>query len=50
MVYKPPFAIIKYKVTNPTDKAVDVSVVGTMANVVGFDGYDAVSYTHLLHE
>lgn len=32
-----PTAIIKYKVSNPTNKPIDVSVVGTMANVVGFE-------------
>ena len=45
-----PTAIIKYKVTNPTDKAVDVSVVGTMANVVGFDGYDVFNNVKLVDE
>ena len=45
-----PTAIIKYKVTNPTDKAVDVSVVGTMANVVGVDGYDVFNNVKLVDE
>ncbi len=34
-----PGAIFRYKVTNPTDKPVNVTVVGTFANMVGFNGY-----------
>ena len=36
--------------TNPTDKAVDVSVVGTMGIVVGFDGYDVFNNVKLVDE
>lgn len=45
-----PTAIIKYKVKNPTNKPVDVSVAGTMANVVGFDGYDVFNNVKLVDE
>lgn len=45
-----PAAIIKYRVTNPTDKPVDVAVAGTMANVVGFDGYDVFNNVKLVDE
>ena len=45
-----PTAIIKYRVTNPTNKPVDVAVAGTMANVVGFDGYDVFNNVKLVDE
>lgn len=45
-----PTAIIKYRVSNPTNKPIDVSVVGTMANVVGFDGYDVFNNVKLVDE
>ena len=45
-----PTAIIKYKVSNPTNKPIDVSVVGTMANVVGFDGYDVFNNVKLVDQ
>lgn len=45
-----PTAIIKYSVTNPTNKPVEVSVAGTMANVVGFDGYDVFNNVKLVDE
>ncbi len=45
-----PTAIIKYRVYNPTNKPIDVSVVGTMANVVGFDGYDVFNNVKLVDE
>lgn len=45
-----PAAIIKYHVTNPADKPVDVAVAGTMANVVGFDGYDVFNNVKLADE
>ncbi len=45
-----PTAIIKYKVKNPTDQPIDVSVVGTLANVVGFDGYDVFNNVKLVDE
>lgn len=35
-----PAAIIRYYVKNPTDKPVEVSVIGSLANVIGFKGYD----------
>ena len=45
-----PTAIIKYKVKNPTNCPVDVSVAGTLANVVGFDGYDVFNNVKLADE
>lgn len=45
-----PTAIIKYMVSNPTDQPVEVSVAGTMANVVGFDGYDVFNNVKLVDE
>lgn len=45
-----PVAVIRYRVKNPTDHPVDVSVVGTMANVVGFDGYDVFNNVKLVDE
>lgn len=45
-----PAAIIKYRVKNPTNKPVDVSVVGTLANVVGFNGYDVFNNVKLVDE
>ncbi|MCD7736896.1 MAG: non-lysosomal glucosylceramidase [Lachnospiraceae bacterium] len=45
-----PAAIIKYRVKNPTDKPIDVAVCGTMANVVGFDGYDVFNNVKLVDE
>ena len=45
-----PTAIIRYHVKNPTDRAVEVSVVGTMANVVGFQGYDVFNNVKLVDE
>jgi uncharacterized protein (DUF608 family) len=45
-----PAAIIKYRVKNPTDKAIEVSVAGTLANVVGFDGYDVFNNVRLADE
>lgn len=45
-----PAAIIRYRVKNPTDRPVDVSVAGTMANVVGFEGYDVFNNVKLADE
>jgi len=45
-----PTAIIKYRVKNPTNKPIDVSVAGTMANVVGFNGYDVFNNVKLVDE
>ena len=45
-----PTAVIRYRVKNPTDKAVEVSVAGTMANVVGFQGYDVFNNVKLADE
>lgn len=45
-----PTAIIKYRVSNPTNKPIEVSVAGTMANVVGFDGYDVFNNVKLVDE
>lgn len=45
-----PVAIIKYHVANPTPKKVNVSVVGSLANVVGFDGYDVFKNVKLVDE
>lgn len=45
-----PTAIVKYRVTNPTNKPIEVSVAGTMANVVGFDGYDVFNNVKLVDE
>lgn len=45
-----PAAIIRYKVSNPTNSPVDVSVVGTLANAVGFQGYDIFNNLKLADE
>ena len=36
-----PGAIIRYTATNPGKSPVEVTVAGSLANAVGFDGYDA---------
>ena len=45
-----PCAVIRYRVKNPTSEPVDVSVVGTLANAVGFDGYDVFNNLKLAGE
>ncbi len=45
-----PAAIIRYKVSNPTNSPVDVSVVGALANAVGFQGYDVFNNLKLADE
>ena len=45
-----PAAIIRYRVSNPTNGPVEVSVLGTLANVVGFDGYDVFNNVKLVDE
>jgi len=35
-----PGAILRYKVKNTTDKKVDVSIAGSLPNVVGFNGFN----------
>ncbi len=35
-----PAAIFRYTVSNPTDRDVDVSIVGSMPNLFGFKGFD----------
>ena len=35
-----PGAVIRYKVKNITQKSVDVSVAGSLTNLIGFNGYD----------
>jgi len=45
-----PCAIIRYKVENPTNEVIDVSVIGSLANVVGFDGYDVFNNVKLVDE
>ncbi|XID93909.1 GH116 family glycosyl-hydrolase [Paenibacillaceae bacterium WGS1546] len=45
-----PGAVLRYKVYNPTPKPVEVSVVGSLANVVGFDGYDVFNNVKLVDE
>lgn len=35
-----PGAILRYRVRNPNGQPVAVSIVGTLANAIGFDGYD----------
>jgi len=45
-----PGAIIRYKVKNRTKKSVDVSIVGSLANAVGFDNADAFNYMKLVSE
>lgn len=45
-----PGAIIRYRVKNPTNKKVDVSVIGSLANAVGFDGYDVFNNLKLVDE
>ncbi len=45
-----PTAIIRYRVKNPLPHPVEVSVAGTMANVVGFDGYDVFNNVKLVDQ
>lgn len=45
-----PGAVIRYKVRNPGTKRVDVSVIGSLANAVGFDGYDVFANLKLVDE
>jgi len=45
-----PTAVIRYYVKNPTLKAIDVSIVGSIANVVGFNGYDVFNNVKLVDE
>ncbi len=45
-----PGAVIRYKVRNPGTKPVEVSVVGSLANAVGFDGYDVFNNLKLVDE
>lgn len=45
-----PGVVLRYKVKNPTTKVIDVSVVGSLANVVGFDGYDVFANVKLVDE
>jgi non-lysosomal glucosylceramidase len=35
-----PGAVIRYKVKNKTDRLVEVTIAGSIANLVGFNGYD----------
>ena len=37
-----PACIIRYRVRNRSDRPLDVSVVGSMANACGFEGYDVI--------
>jgi non-lysosomal glucosylceramidase len=43
-----PGAIICYEVINPNDVPVEVSVVGSLANAVGFNGYDVFNNLKLV--
>jgi uncharacterized protein (DUF608 family) len=45
-----PGAFIRYKVKNPGIKAVDVSIIGSLANAVGYDGYDVFNNLKLVDE
>lgn len=45
-----PTAIIRYHVSNPTTNPIEVSIVGTLANVVGFNGYDVFNNVKLVDE
>lgn len=45
-----PTAIIRYRVHNPTQAPVSVSVMGSLANVVGFKGYDVFNNVKLADE
>ena len=45
-----PGAIVRYRVRNPSAEPVAVSVVGTLANAVGFDGYDVFANLKLSGE
>jgi uncharacterized protein (DUF608 family) len=45
-----PGAIIRYRVKNPSNESVEVSVVGSLANVVGFKGYDVFNNVKLADE
>ena len=45
-----PGAIIRYRVHNPSDEEAVVSVVGSLANAVGFDGYDVFANLKLAGE
>ena len=45
-----PGAVIRYKVSNPTEEKLDVSVAGSLANAVGFEGYGAFNRIQLAGE
>ncbi|TCT33067.1 GH116 family glycosyl-hydrolase [Martelella mediterranea] len=45
-----PAAVIRYRLKNPHAVPVKASVVGSMANVVGFDGYDVFNNVRLKGE
>jgi len=45
-----PCAIFRFHVKNPTDKAVGTSIAASLANVVGFDGYDVFNNVKLVDE
>lgn len=45
-----PGAVIRYRVRNPSSEPVAVSVVGSLANAVGFDGYDVFANLKLVGE
>lgn len=45
-----PGAIIRYKVKNTSDKKVDVSITGSLANMVGFKGYNIVKMAEVVDE
>ena len=45
-----PCAIFRFHVKNPTDKSIETSVAATLANVVGFDGYDVFNNVKLVDE
>ncbi|MBX7134994.1 MAG: hypothetical protein K1X67_20185 [Fimbriimonadaceae bacterium] len=45
-----PGAIVRYRVRNTNDESAEVSVVGSLANAVGFDGYDVFANLKLAGE
>ena len=42
-----PGGVLRYRVKNGTDEPFDVTVAGSLANAVGFDGYDLFDYMRL---
>jgi non-lysosomal glucosylceramidase len=45
-----PGAVIRYKVKNISEKTVEVTIAGSLANAVGFDGYDPFGNPKVLED